>query len=162
VRISTDGNAFGDVPSTGTLNTAAGLTATLNLANVTSPVIVRLHVYGSASYNATGIGMGTSATDLAVTGRAYAVPAVRTVSVDDGTAQRSRVRTLTVTFNTQVALGSGAFELRPQTGGDAVPMTWTTQLVDGRTVATLAFPALGDGRWRLATVAGHVTNALNG
>ena len=55
------------------------------------------------------------------------------------------VTSLTVTFSTQVTLGSGAFTLTPQGGGTAVPLSVATAVVGGVTVATLTFP----GAYRL-------------
>jgi hypothetical protein len=98
---------------------------------------------------------------------------VQSVQVNDGSAQRSMVTSLTVTFSTQVDVAAGAFRLEQQVGG-----VWTdvssvlrvsTALVGGRTVATLTFAgswtvggSLGDGRYRLTIVATAVTDRTYG
>src|SRR5262249_46540655 len=71
---------------------------------------------------------------------------------------------LAVTFSGPVTLDPGAFVLTPQGGGAAVPLSWTTALVNGVTVATIAFPgttggSLDDGNWVLRTVASQVHDA---
>jgi len=91
-------------------------------------------------------------------------PQVASVRVNDGSAQRSMVRSLTVTFGTQVTLGGGAFVVTPQGGGTAVPVGFTTTTTGGVTVATITFPgatggSIGDGRWVLTTVAAQVHDA---
>jgi hypothetical protein len=91
-------------------------------------------------------------------------PQVTAFRVHDGSAQRSKVTSLAVTFSTQVTLASGAFVLTPQAGGASVPLSVSTALVNGVTVATLTFPgasggSLADGNWVLRTVAGAVQNS---
>jgi hypothetical protein len=94
--------------------------------------------------------------------------AVAGVQVDAGEAQRSAVRSLTVTFTGVASLGPGAFELaRLGVGGGAVGLSVTSQVVGGRTVATLTFTShtdpvggsLADGDYRLAVRAAAVTDA---
>jgi hypothetical protein len=168
VRYSTDGTTFSDLTFTGTFNTAAGLSVPLAgvpaLQGPAGPVTFRVYTYGPAAYTATGIGLGTAADDLVVRGRVRTVPAVEAVAVNDGAAQRSMVTRLTVAFNTLVTLGANAFAVRPAGGGAAVPVTWTTADVDGRTVATISFPggSAPDGRWQLVTAAAAVTNRAGG
>src|SRR5262249_17871854 len=91
-------------------------------------------------------------------------PRVTSVQVNGGAAQRSMVTSLTVTFSTQVALGSGAFVLIPQGGGTPIPLSFTTTSVGGATV-TITFPAttggsLADGRYVLTTVANQVLDSF--
>jgi uncharacterized delta-60 repeat protein len=88
------------------------------------------------------------------------VPDVFGVAVNGGAAQRSRVTELTVTFDEVVdpALLATAFALtRPADGAAVGAIAVATQVVDGRTVATLTFSganvesgSLADGRWTLA------------
>ena len=56
---------------------------------------------------------------------------VSTFQVNDGSAQRSMVESLTVTFNAPVTLSAEAITLTDQTTGTAVPIQWST--VDGIT-----------------------------
>jgi large repetitive protein len=67
-------------------------------------------------------------------------PRVEGVQVNDGDVQRSMVAGLTVTFSEVVTLAAGAFEIRGA-AGDLTPatVTWTTQVVGGKTVAMLTF-----------------------
>lgn len=77
LRYSTDGTTFQDVSLTGNINDAAGLTADLSgiaaLQNGTATVSFRIYTYGAANYEATGIGLGTSANDLVVRGSTTSV-----------------------------------------------------------------------------------------
>jgi hypothetical protein len=99
-------------------------------------------------------------------------PTVQSVVVNDGSAQRSMVTSLTVTFSTVVHLDPGAFGLVRQ-GGGAIGLQVTEAVVDGRTVATLIFVgadviggSLADGHYTLTINGGLVHdgfgNALDG
>ncbi len=90
---------------------------------------------------------------------------VQSVVVNDGAVQRSMVASLAVSFSEVVTLAAGAFELR-DAAGNLLPatITVTTQVVGGRTVATLTFGGAGvvggslaDGRYTLTVRADHVT-----
>jgi hypothetical protein len=63
---------------------------------------------------------------------------VASVVVNDGSAQRSMVTSLTVTFDGPVSIGTGAFELRRQ-DGTSVELGIATSLVNGQTRAVLTF-----------------------
>jgi hypothetical protein len=87
---------------------------------------------------------------------------VESVVLNDGSAQRSMVNSLTVTFNGAVTLDSGAFELVRQ-GGGAIGLQVTEAVVRGRTVATLLFVgadiiggSLADGHYTLTIHGGLV------
>src|SRR5262249_13933764 len=69
-------------------------------------------------------------------------PVVRGVVVNDGSAQRSKVTSLTVTFSTVVHLDPGAFELVRQ-GGGVIDLSIAEAVVDGHTVDTLTFVGAG-------------------
>ena len=82
-------------------------------------------------------------------------PMVESVVVDDGTQQRSRVRSLTVTFDTTVAIDAGAFVVSDSQGNSAV-LAVTSQELDSKTVATITFVdpsliggSLADGNYTL-------------
>jgi hypothetical protein len=77
------------------------------------------------------------------------------VQVDDGTAQRSMVRSLTVTFGRAGIVPAGLFAVT-QPGGSVVALQVTTATVNGVTVATITFTgpglvggSLADGRYTL-------------
>jgi photosystem II stability/assembly factor-like uncharacterized protein len=95
-----------------------------------------------------GVRVGTTA--------AAPAPQVASFRVNDGSAQRSMVTSLTVTFSSQVTLAPGAFILTPQ-GGLPVAPSFTTAVNNGATVATITFGgSLADGRYTLTTVASLV------
>ena len=92
-------------------------------------------------------------------------PAVRSVVVNDGSAQRSMVTSLTVTFDGIVTPDPGAFELTRQRGG-TVAVNVSASVVNGQTVAALTFSgadiiggSLPDGRYTLTVRANKVHNA---
>ena len=95
----------------------------------------------------------------------FLVPAparVASLVVNDDSAQRSAVTSLTVTFDGPVTLDSGAFELRGQDGG-LVSLNVATSTENGKTVAVLTFTgadivagSLADGSYTLTVRADRV------
>jgi Dockerin type I domain len=96
----------------------------------------------------------------------YAPPQVQGTTVNDGSAQRSRVTSLTVRFNAQVTFAGSvaqAFTLA-RSGGGAVAFTATASVVNGATVVTLSgftgseteFGSLKDGRYTLTALAAQI------
>jgi ELWxxDGT repeat protein len=88
------------------------------------------------------------------------------VLVNDGSAQRSMVTGLTVTFSTTVTLDADAFVVQRQ-DGILAGVTFTASVVDGRTVAVLAFTgadilagSLADGNYTLTVRADRVHDGL--
>jgi hypothetical protein len=71
-------------------------------------------------------------------GTTAAPPALQGVQVNDGTGQGPAARSLTVTFSTTVTLSDGALEVQNAAGND-VPISVSTAVVNGRTVATVTF-----------------------
>jgi hypothetical protein len=84
---------------------------------------------------------------------------VQSVVVNDGSAQRSMVNSLTVTFNGAVTLDPGAFELVRQ-GGAVIQLQVTQAVVDGHSVDTLTFVGAGIIGGSLAD--GHYTLTIHG
>src|SRR5262249_1589273 len=87
---------------------------------------------------------------------------VESVVLNDGSAQRSMVTSLTVTFSTVVTLKPGAFELVRQDGG-VIQLTVAQAVVDGHSVDTLTFGgpdifggSLTDGNYTLTLHGGLV------
>jgi hypothetical protein len=91
-----------------------------------------------------------------------AAPVVLSTRVNDGSVQRSRVTSLTVTFNYVVSFAgtvASAFTLT-RTGGGAVNFAANANVVNGVTVVTLndfsgaetQFGSLGDGRYTLTAL----------
>jgi hypothetical protein len=88
-------------------------------------------------------------------------PTIESVVINDGSAQRSMVNSLTITFDRVVTIDPGAFALQ-RAGGSAVGVNVGTSVVDGRTVAVLTFTgtniiagSLADGNYTL-TVRGDL------
>jgi hypothetical protein len=96
------------------------------------------------------------------------VPQVQSTRINDGAAQRSRVTSLTVTFDTIVNFEStvaDAFTLI-RNGGKAVSFKATASNANGVTVVTLndftgsstQFGLLADGRYTLTALSSHITD----
>jgi hypothetical protein len=73
---------------------------------------------------------------------AAAPPKVEDVAVNDGSAQRSMVTSLTITFDRVVTFDPGAFALRAQDGIE-IGLTVTASVAGGRSVAVLTFTGAG-------------------
>jgi hypothetical protein len=96
-------------------------------------------------------------------------PTVESIRVNDGSAQRSRVTSLTVTFNTSVTLAPGAFQLARTGPGSASTVTCnvdTSASTPSQTIATLTFSgpltqfgSLIDGLYTLAIAGGAFTDS---
>src|SRR5205807_4962518 len=87
---------------------------------------------------------------------------VESIVLNDGSAQRSMVNRITVTFNGAAILDPGAIELRRQ-DGSLVNAQFATSLVGGKTVTVLTFTgsefvggSLADGSYTLTVRADHV------
>ncbi len=99
-----------------------------------------------------------------------APPQVQSVVVNDGSAQRSMVTSLTVTFNTTVSFAgapAAAFTLTRVNGGSVGSFTATPTVVGGQTVVTIGnfsgaetqFGSLADGRYVLTIIPNQVFTA---
>ena len=108
--------------------------------------------------------------NLSVTPAAVVTPPTMTsTTVNDGTAQRSMVRSLTLNFSQPVTLGGGAISLqKKQADGTYVASTAAYTLTPVTTTGpssayTLTFTdsggSIADGVYRLVTSAASVTNA---
>ncbi len=93
---------------------------------------------------------------------------VAQVVIGDGTAQRSMIKSLTVTFTGPVTILPGAFNLRDRLGR-AVNLNVSTALVNGQTVATLTFKgprivggSLWDGLYTFRIDGSHILDATTG
>jgi ELWxxDGT repeat protein len=95
-------------------------------------------------------------------------PTVAGVQVNDGSAQRSRVTSLTVTFSMQVSFAStpgAAFTLTRNSDSAPVLLTATATVVGGVTMVTLnnftgsatQFGSLADGRYTLSALASQIS-----
>jgi pectin methylesterase-like acyl-CoA thioesterase len=89
---------------------------------------------------------------------------VASVVINDGSAQRSRVTSLTVTFTSIVTLDPGVFELQRQ-GQGLIPLQVTSSVAGSQTVAVITFSGPGiiggslpDGNYTLTVRAGKAHN----
>jgi len=86
-------------------------------------------------------------------------PTVTGVVINDGSAQRSVVTGITVTFSSIVTLDPGAFELVRQEGG-TFTLNVAESVADGHSVVTLTFGGAGVGGGSLPD--GHNTLTIRG
>jgi hypothetical protein len=70
-------------------------------------------------------------------------PRVESVEINDGHAQRSKINSLTVTFDGLVTIDPGAFELRRMGMNRPIDLTVALSEMDGRSVALLTFKGAG-------------------
>jgi N-acetylglucosamine-6-sulfatase len=91
---------------------------------------------------------------------------IESVVVNDGSAQRSTVKSVTVTFDRVVTFDPGAFQVIGQ-DGSAVGLSVGISVVDGRTVAVLTFTgsdviggSLADGTYTLTVRGDHVRDEV--
>jgi hypothetical protein len=105
--------------------------------------------------NSVFFGYGTSPTTTADRFLYGTPPKVTSVVVNDGSAQRSEVRSITITFDTQVTFDAGAITLI-RSGGVIAGLTRTISTVNNETQVVLTFQGSGtnfgslmDGNWTL-------------
>lgn len=129
-------------------------------ADIVSPVDLRVHPDGSLYY---------VSFDTHTVFRIYSAPRVVSAVVNDGSAQRSRVTDVTLTFNSVVNFNGDSF-LLSRDGGDSVKFEVSHQIVNSVSVVTLSNffgsetdPNLGarslrDGRYTLTVIASEISN----
>ena len=95
-----------------------------------------------------------------------AAPTVESIVINNGDAQRSMVNEITVSFSEIVNVSAADFLLQNTDTGTNVTPTVSTQVIDGKTVATLTFSGTGttagsldDGNYSL-TILDSITDAL--
>ena len=93
-------------------------------------------------------------------------PKVQSVVVNDGSAQRSMVNSLTVTFDRVVTFDPDAFGLQ-STDGVSVSLSISASIVDGQTIAVLTFigsdiigGSLADGNYVLTIRGDHIRDEV--
>src|SRR5262249_18433111 len=131
----------------------------------------RSRIYGGIHYSfdsATGLAVGAEVGGYVVAN--YLLPhlvKVESAVVNDGSAQRSMVNSITVSFDRVVTFDPGAFSLERQgDGGGEVSVSVAAYVVDGRTVAVLTFSgpgivggSLADGTYALTIHADRVRDS---
>jgi hypothetical protein len=110
-----------------------------------------------------GAWLASNANELA---NVSTVPTVESVVIDDGTAQRSMIRKMVVTFDRVVTLAADAITLAHQTLGNVAFTLNTMTNANSKTEATLTFSGIGgslaDGNYKLTVDATKVTaNSVN-
>ncbi|MEM9941584.1 MAG: dockerin type I domain-containing protein, partial [Planctomycetota bacterium] len=86
----------------------------------------------------------TGVTSNTVSDNFVVVPNVEAIRINDGESQRSTLSSVSVTFNGEVSLDEGVFTLVQRsnesgTTGTNVAIAYTTELINGKTVATITF-----------------------
>ncbi len=159
---------------TGTL--AAPLDAKLApLANFGGPTLTHALLPGSPAINAGSVIAGIT-TDQRGYLRTYSSapdigafeaqpPRVAAIVINDGSAQRSRVTSVTVNFDSPVAIIPNAFRLQRQSNGQFVDLlaqisvgTPTTSVLLTFSGAVTEFGSLMDGRYTLTVLGNQITN----
>lgn len=95
---------------------------------------------------------------------------IQSIVLNDGSAQRSMINQITITFTGLVdlpAVPPSAFQLINQTSGGSVTPTVTSSASDGRTTLVLTFPtltggSLTDGRYTLTVLGNALTDTSGG
>lgn len=107
---------------------------------------------------ADGDGNGTSTIDIGAFELDSIAPVIESFVINGGDAQRSSIRELTITFSEIVNVDSSSFMLENIDLGIYFAPIVSTQVVGGKTVATLTFNgsgiiggSLADGNYRLTT-----------
>jgi hypothetical protein len=92
-------------------------------------------------------------------------PRIHSVVINDGSAQRSMVNSLTITLDRNVTFDPGAFGLLSQ-NGSIVGLNVATSVMGGRTVAVLTFTgsgiiggSLADGNYTLTIRGDHIRDS---
>lgn len=93
-------------------------------------------------------------------------PKVLSTQVNDGSAQRSMVKTLTVKFDAAVTVDPAGVVIY-NVAGNTTAFSQQLSTVNGKTTLTITFPnqpggSIGDGRWTLRINAGAVKNQTGG
>jgi hypothetical protein len=117
---------------------------------------------GTDSFTYLARDVGSTSDPTMVTLNVLASPQVKSVVVNDGSVQRSLIRSLTVTFDMPVSLDPRAF-LLVLSNGSMPTLTQNVTQINGETVVNLTFSgsrtsfgSLDDGLWTLIVVHSRV------
>jgi uncharacterized delta-60 repeat protein len=99
--------------------------------------------------------------------QATAAPRIDSIVINDGSIQRSKVNSITVTFDSLVTIDAGAFELQRHGVSTAIGLIVSLAEENGRTVAVLTFGGRGviggslfDGQYTLTIRGDKIRDAL--
>src|SRR5262249_28806163 len=165
--------ALNGVTQNAMLDSSDNFSTTFNTSALTvvgSPYAIGFAFAGDANFTSATPGSSS----LKVT-PAPTAPTVLSTVVNNGAVQRSMVHFLTVTFSDVVNIAAGAFKVS-RTNGPAVNVSFTTAVIGGDTVATIAFQGgtaatyqlangtyeLNDGNYTLTIDHTKVTDASSG
>jgi hypothetical protein len=179
VRINPDGTGlFNNVVAGGVITPLSPGDVTINGNEFTASVPLSVMLprasrppeqwtYNLWPRNSAVIGANAAVSDLAPDDgnspvQTIAPARVESVAINDGSAQRSMVNSLTVTFDSDVTFDDGAFELHKQ-DGSSIALSVAPSVVNGKTVAVLTFTgsdlvggSLADGSYTLTVRADRV------
>ncbi len=120
---------------------------------------------GTDSFSYAARDAGSTSDPATVTLNVLASPRVSSVTINDGSAQQSLIRSLTITFDSLVSLDAGAFVVA-RVGGGLPKLTQQVADVNGQTIVVLTFDASGttfgslnDGNWVLRVRHGRIHRA---
>ena len=120
---------------------------------------------GSDSFTYAARDGGSTSDPTMVSLNVLASPQVQSVVINDGSAQRSLIRSITITFDSLVSLDPGAFVVA-RVGGGLPKLTWQVADVNDQTTVVLSFDKSGttfgslkDGNWALRVRHGRVHRA---
>jgi len=159
-----DTDADGDALTAVLVSNPANGTLTLN-ANGSFTYVPNAGFSGTDSftYKANDGAVDSAAATVNIT--VAAQPSVKSIVFNDGSAQRSLIRSITITFDTLVTLDSGAFSLTRAGGGSPSKARQVTN-ENGETKVVLTFSGYGsnygsltDGNWTLRILKGRVHRA---
>ncbi|MEM6470045.1 MAG: choice-of-anchor Q domain-containing protein, partial [Planctomycetota bacterium] len=170
-----------------------GTTAAVSIVNNVDARTYDLFVFGGdlANFNGTvGLNLAGDANIIDLNGNLVTIiepatdetytvdniaPQVESIAYEDGSAQRSIIRSITVNFDSDVIIDSGAFVLTTKSGTNIPLNAPAISLVDGKTQALLTFAAganvdasgsLIDGNYRLNVLSDKIRdragNAFDG
>jgi hypothetical protein len=183
VRVNPDGTGLFNNVVAGVITPLSPADVTINGNEFTASVPLSLMApmatrppeqwtYNLWPRNSVVIGQNAAVSDLAPDDgnspvQAIAPARVASVAVNDGSAQRSMVNSITITIDGEVTLDPGAFAVSRQ-DGSPVALNVAASVVDGRTVVVLTFAgpdvvggSLADGSYTL-TVRGDRVHDLWG
>ncbi len=146
---------------------AVGSSATIQAGGASNAFkVLGTHTYAKPGvFTVTVVVTSGTGPGVTVSSTANVLATVQSVQIDDGSAQRSMVRSLTVTFSGVVTLnGSKSFVLTNNTAHTTENLVVTSHVVNGDTIATLDFTgsdiigsSLADGRYTLTIIGSQIT-----
>jgi VCBS repeat-containing protein len=162
--LANDTDADGDARTAAVATGPAHGTLTLN-ANGSFTYTPAAGYVGADSFTYVANDKARDSAPATVTLAVAAPPQVKSVVINDGSAQRSLIRSITVMFDTLVTFDAGAIRV-VRAGGIVPTLTRTVTQANGETTVVLTFSGTGtyarsliDGNWTLRVVKSRVHRA---